>query len=268
MAVATTTALAIGGLAVSAASTGASFATAAKQRKQAAKLQRDAEAAAAKAMAEARKKLEINYYDKLAIQKEPYELAREAANVAAAQAIQAGQESERGSAATAGRVQMAQNEQQRNIATAMGQEMSNLEKLSATEDARLRDIGIQLDLGEVEGAQQALLQAQDMRNAATASTQQGIQGLGNLAQQGLQLVPLYGKTGDLPALPPSGGFQQGGSQQGGLNLQTPKFTGFQTNQTPQTFGFQSGQTPQTFGFYSQPLQYTPPSNYNINPFKF
>lgn len=249
------------GLAATAASTTMSFVNASKQKKEAAKLQKNAEAAAAKAMAEARKKLEINYYDKLAIQKEPYELAREAANVAAAQAIQAGQESERGSAATAGRVQMAQNEQQRQIATAMGQEMGELEKLSATEDARLRDIGIQLDLGEVEGAQQALLQAQDMRNAATTSTQQGIQGITSLGQQVAQLAPLFPKTGDLPALPPSGGFQQ-------LNLQTPKFTGFQTNQTPQTFGFQSGQTPQTFGFYSQPLQYTPPSNYNINPFKF
>jgi hypothetical protein len=107
MAVATATALAIGGLAISAASTGASFANAAKQRKQAAKTQREAEKAAAEAMAAARKKLEINFYDKLAVQKEPYELAREAALAAGAQAIQAGQESERGSAATAGRVQMA-----------------------------------------------------------------------------------------------------------------------------------------------------------------
>jgi hypothetical protein len=181
----------IGGLIVSGVTTGASFANAAKQRKQAEKTQKEAEAAAAEAMAAARKKLEINFYDKLAVQKEPYELAREAALAAGAQAIQAGQESERGSAATAGRVQMAQNEQQRQIATAMGKEMGELEKLSVTEDARLRDIGVQLDMGELEGAQQALLQAQSMRDAATASTQQGIQGLGNLAQQAIQLAPLY-----------------------------------------------------------------------------
>jgi hypothetical protein len=72
MAVATATALAIGGIAVSAAGTGMSFAQANKQKK----LQKQAQADAQKAMEEARKKLEVNYYDQLAVQKEPYELER------------------------------------------------------------------------------------------------------------------------------------------------------------------------------------------------
>ena len=136
------TAVAIGSTLVSA---GMSAAQASKQSR----LQKQAEAEAAKAMAEARKKLEVNFYDKLSVKKEPYELAIEAANVAAAQAIQAGQESERGAAATAGRVMMADTDAQRQIATSYGQELSNLEQMSATEDARLRDIGIQLDIEKI-----------------------------------------------------------------------------------------------------------------------
>jgi len=181
-----TTIAAAGGLAATAATTGMSFAQVAKQKT----LQRQAEADAAKAMAEARKKLEINFYDKLAVQKEPYELEREAALAAGAQAIQAGQESERGAAATAGRVQMAQTEQQRKIATAMGEELANLAKLSATEDSRLRDVGVQLDLGEAEGAQQAARDAQEAKNLATT---QAMQGVGSMIQQGAQMLPLFGK---------------------------------------------------------------------------
>ena len=68
------TAIAIGGLAVSAASTTMSFVQAGQQKK----AQRKAEAKAAEAMSEARKKLEINFAKQRAIQKEPYELQREA----------------------------------------------------------------------------------------------------------------------------------------------------------------------------------------------
>lgn len=178
------TAVAIGSTLVSA---GMSASQAAKQSR----LQKQAEAEAAKAMAEARKKLEVNFYDKLSVKKEPYELAIEAANVAAAQAIQAGQESERGAAATAGRVMMADTDAQRQIATAFGQELSNLEQMSATEDARLRDIGIQLDIGEAEGAQKAARDAQEAKAAATtAAIQGGISAIG----QGITAASLYGKN--------------------------------------------------------------------------
>jgi hypothetical protein len=174
------------GLATTAATTGMSFAQARKQRK----LQQQAEDKASEMMAEARKKLEVNFYDQLAIQKEPYELEREALIAAGAQAIEAGKESERGAAAVAGRVQMAQQQGQREIATAMGQEMMGLEKLSAQEDARLRDSLVQLDLDEIEGAQLAAAQAAEAKNIAT---QQGIQGVISLVGQGASLVPLYQK---------------------------------------------------------------------------
>lgn len=175
------------GLAATAGTTGMSFAQARKQRR----LQQQAEDKASQMMAEARKKLEVNYYDQLAIQKEPYELEREALIAAGAQAIEAGVESERGAGAVAGRVQMAQQQGQREIAAAMGQEMLGLEKLSAQEESRLRDVGVQLDLGEVEGAQ---LAAANAAEAANIATQQGVQGIISMGQQAATMAPLYAKT--------------------------------------------------------------------------
>jgi hypothetical protein len=178
------TSIAIGSALVSA---GMSAAQAAKQSK----MQKQAEAEAQKAMAEARKKLDVNFYDKLSVKKEPYELAIEAANVATAQAMEAGRESERGVAATAGRALMADTEQQRKIATAYGQDLMRLEEMSATEDSRLRDVGAQIDLAQVEGAQKAARDAQEAKAAATsAAVESGISAVG----QGIGAAALYGQN--------------------------------------------------------------------------
>ena len=187
MAAFTTVAAGIG-LAATAGSTTMSFLQAGKQKRAMRNAERDAD----QAMQEARKKLEINFYDNLSIQKEPYELEREALLAQGAQAIQAGVESERGAAATAGRIQMAQQEGQAGIRSAFGQELSGLERLSAQEDSRLRDIGTQLDLGEVEGAQLAAANAQEL---AAQATQQGMQGVTSMAQQLSSFAPLYEKGG-------------------------------------------------------------------------
>jgi hypothetical protein len=184
---AATTVIAGIGLAVTAGTTAASFAQAAKQRK----LMNQANIDAEKAMAEAREKLNVNYFESLGIQKEPYELQREALLSGGAQAIQAGVESGRGAAATAGRVQMAQNEAQAGVRTAMGEELSDLAKLTATEESRLRDIGVQLDLEEVAGAQQA---AADAQKAAAQATEAGFAGLQSMASQGIDMAPLYGQN--------------------------------------------------------------------------
>lgn len=180
------TTAAVVGIAATVAGTGMSFAQANKQKK----LQKKAEADAMKAMQDARKKLEVNYYDQLAVQKEPYELEREALLSSGAQAIQAGVESERGAPATAGRVQMAMNEAQAGIRTAQGKEMSDLAKLSAAEDSRLRDVGVQLDMEEAAGAQLAARDAQEARAAYMA---QGFEGLTSAVQQGIAAAPLYGQ---------------------------------------------------------------------------
>lgn len=175
------------GLAATAGGTAMSFIQAGKQRR----LQQQAEQDAAKAMADARKKLEVNYYEALGIQKEPYELERQALISAGAQAIEAGRESERGAAAVAGRVQMAQQEGQAAIRTAMGKELTELEKATAMEESRLRDIGVQLDLEEAEGAQMAAAQAQEAAQKAIA---EGIQGATSFIGQAAAMAPLYAKA--------------------------------------------------------------------------
>ena len=187
------TAVAIGGLAISAASTTMSFVQAGQQKK----AQREAEAKAAEAMAAARKKLEVNFAENRSIQKEPYELAREAILSSGAQALQQGVESDRGAEVTAGKVQMAMNQGQGDIRTAMGQELTDIEKDIINEQSRLRDLGVQLDLGEVEGQQ---LMARDAQEAATAATMEGFQGLASTAQQGLEMVPLFQKTASVKQL--------------------------------------------------------------------
>lgn len=176
------------GLAVTAGTTGMSFAQAGKQNK----LKRQAEDEAAEAMSAARKKLDVNFYEQLAIKKEPYELAREAALVQGAEILQAGVEGEqRGAGAVAGRVAMAQNEAQENIRSAMGQELMGLEKATVAEESRLRDMGVGLDLAEVTGAQ---LAARDAQEAASLATKQGIEGVASFATQAVSALPLFAKT--------------------------------------------------------------------------
>ena len=182
--------LAIAGLALSAIGTGASFAQAGASRRQ----QRDAESKAEAMMRQARKRLDINYMEQLSIKKEPYELQREALLQQGATALAAAQEgSQRGVAATAGRLQQAQTQAQGQVRTQMGQELQSIEKAVAEEDARLRDLNVQLDLGEIQGAQQA---AADAEAKAAAQTAAGIQGAVSTVQQGIQMIPLYGQNTD------------------------------------------------------------------------
>ena len=196
MAIATSAALAIAGLATTATTTGMSFMQAGKQRN----MQRQAESEAEKAMQEARKKLEVNYYEQLGIQKEPYELQREALLQQGAMGVEAGREGDvRGAAATVGRVQMAQQEAQAGIRSAMGQELTDLAKLTAAEESRLRDVGVGLDLEEVAGAQLAAANAQEM---GAQAVQQGMQGITSLGQQIAEAAPLYGKTKTPKTAPP------------------------------------------------------------------
>jgi hypothetical protein len=141
-------------------------------------------------MAEARKKLDVNFAKQRSIQKEPYELAREAMLSSGAQALQAGVESDRGAETTAGRVQMAMNQGQADIRGTMGQELMDIEKDVLNEESRLRDLRTQMDLGEVEGAQ---LAARDAQEARAAAMTQGFQGLQSIGQQAMEMVPLFQK---------------------------------------------------------------------------
>jgi len=186
---ATATLIAAGaGVASSLGGSAMSFTQANKQKK----LERQAVQEADKAMASARARLDVNYMDALSVQKEPYELQREAMLSQGTQATDAAQESERGAASAAGRVQMAQNEAQGGIRTEMGKELTEIERLKVAEDSRLRDLQTQLDLGEVEGAQMAARNAQEM---AAQATTQGFEGLTSAATQAANMIPLYLRTG-------------------------------------------------------------------------
>lgn len=178
------TAAAVGSQAAGAAQ---SFSQARKMKKK----QAQAEMEADKYMADARRKLEKNYMESLAIQKEPYELEREASIAAGAQAIEALRESERGMGRV-GAVQAQQQQAQRQIAAAMGQELFNLDYLTAQEESRLRDIGTQLDLGEVTGAQLAAAEAEERRQQ---QLQAGVQAIGSAAMTGLDSLALYRDKG-------------------------------------------------------------------------
>jgi hypothetical protein len=175
----------IAGLALSAGSAAFSFGQAGASKR----AQRDAESKADAMMLQARKRLDINYMEELSIKKEPYELQREALLQQGATALAAAQEGDqRGVAAAAGRLQQAQNQAQGGVRTAMGQEQAALEKAVAMEESRLRDLNVQLDLGEIAGAQSA---AADSEAKAAAAMNSGVQAAGSAVQQGIQLGADY-----------------------------------------------------------------------------
>lgn len=155
------------GLATTAISAGASFAQANKQKK----MMQEANAEAAKAMKEARKRLDVNVYDALTISDTPYERQREMFNAQTQQMMtgfqELGVQGMRGATAALAQGQQMQGQ----IADAKTQRLEQLEQMQAAEEGRLRDINVQLDLQEVEGAQ---LAARDAQQAQNAALQQGI----------------------------------------------------------------------------------------------
>lgn len=186
------TILTVASLAATAGSAGGSFAQARRARR----MKEDAEREAEKAVREARKRGEVNYYDQLAIAKSPYDLEREAMVKSAAQAMEAAREgSQRGVGATAGRLQQYQARGQRDIASRMEAEQQRIAGIKATEGSRLADMMYNLSLEEAAGAQQAAADAQAARTSAMTA---GFQSVGSLAGQLAALPALYPNTPNTP----------------------------------------------------------------------
>ena len=181
--------IALGGLAITATTTGISMAQQAKSRDK----MLSAEAAATKAMAEARKRLDVNYQEASSISKDPYTMAIEASLQQGANAVGAMRETQRGAANVAG-IQVAQNQNADAVRVAYGQELQAREQRIIDEESRLRDVNTQLDLGEVEGAQLAAARAEDMMNEAGADAMEGLTSMG---QQGLAMAPLFSESGNV-----------------------------------------------------------------------
>lgn len=172
------------GLATQVISAGASFAQANKQKK----MMQEANAEAAKAMKEARKRLDVNVYDALTISDTPYERQREMFNAQTQQMMtgfqELGVQGMRGATAALAQGQQMQGQ----IADAKTQRLEQLEQMQAAEEGRLQDLGMELNLQEVEGAQQAALDAQKARNAAI---QQGMDSTISAVGQGAGMFELY-----------------------------------------------------------------------------
>ena len=166
------------------ASTGMSFIQAGKQRKLSEDAQRDAD----KAFKEAEAQLDVNYFEQLGISKSPYENQREAIAQQAAQAMEIGRESERGGAATAGRVLAQSNLAQQGITNQQTKDLEALNKLVATEDAKLGTARANLGLEQAEGAGFAAAQAQNLQNQAIMS---GVTGLANAGMSLYENSELY-----------------------------------------------------------------------------
>jgi hypothetical protein len=167
-----------------------SFAGAAKQKRAA----RDAERAAAMAMAEVEKELTKNEMDALSINKEAYEIMEDQVDAQVATQMAANREGDqRGAIVGANRVQAGNLEAAGQIRTAMGTDLGDLEKLSADEATRKSDIRTQIKLGEAGGAQRAAAEASD---ASAQLKQEGFAGINSVAQQGLAMVPTYSRSKD------------------------------------------------------------------------
>ena len=166
------------------ASTGMSFAQAGKQKK----LAKDAQAAADAAFKKAEAQLDVNYFEQLGISKTPYDNQREAIAQAGAQAMEIGRESERGGAATAGRVLAQSNIAQQNITDKQTKDLEALNKLVAAEESRLAGERANLSLDQAEGAGIAAAQAQNQQNQAIMS---GVTGLANAGMSLYENSELY-----------------------------------------------------------------------------
>tara|TARA_B110000046_G_scaffold24275_1_gene23410 strand:+ start:882 stop:1820 length:939 start_codon:yes stop_codon:yes gene_type:complete len=185
------TAVAIGSAVVSA---GMSFGQAAKQKG----IIADAEAEAESKMKQARASLEKNYMESLSIPKAAFEAQNEAILVAGSAALDAARDgSQRGVGTVAQNVLNSQNDALRDASVRQEQQLFNLEAATAEEESRLRDIGVGLDLQEVEGANMVAADAQAARNAAIQS------GIGSLID------------GATTALEANENFIQGDSTDGG-----------------------------------------------------
>ena len=182
MAAATGTIISLGGAAMS-------FAQASEKQKAI----EEANAAADVAMNDARKKLDENFYEGLDINLKSFEQERNALAGVGQQLVQAGQESERGAGAMAGRVMLGIQKGEQDITRRQVDSLENLEKLVAGEESRLRDAKVNLDLGEAQGAQ---LAARDAEAAKNAGITQGVTQLGQAGMTLYENSELYDQNDD------------------------------------------------------------------------
>lgn len=144
---------------------------------------------AARLMADARKRAEVNQYEQLSIPTEAYEAEFEANLAADQQAIQALQEADpRSLSAGIGRVGAQQAEEAEKTRIEMGQDIYNLDKLKADSREKIKQQLIGMDVGQAADQEE---RARDAQEAKTAAIEGGIAGLGQAAAGFAEAAPLY-----------------------------------------------------------------------------
>ncbi len=180
------TTAAVVGVASSAAGTISSFSQASKQADLAAKAERESK----KAMAEARKRAEKNFYEGLQVSREAYEFAKESNLAAQQQNIQALQEGDpRNLASGIGLVQQQADANTETTRLTMQKDLEKNAKMKAdAKDAINQDLKA-MDLGYAKDQE---LIAKEAAQASALAQQQGFQGVADTALGVANLAPLFG----------------------------------------------------------------------------
>ena len=155
------------------------------------KEQRKSEQEAAKLMKDIYGELEKNQYAAVGLPMKAFELEREALAAQGAQAVEAGRESERGAAATAGLTMSQYRKALRDIQSEQADKMLDLDLLTAQEAARKGDIKMQFKAQEAEGAAAAAADYEQRKLAAVGGAIEGVIGAAGTA---MSAIPLFKAT--------------------------------------------------------------------------
>ena len=127
-----------------------------QQARQAREDSEDALEASKNALAKAREDLDINFYDSLSVNVDPFNRERDALLASSANIIDSAiQADQRGIGATAQSILAASQKAQQSVTKRLNKDLQNVELLKASEDARLRDEMAKTYLTESKGAAQA-----------------------------------------------------------------------------------------------------------------
>lgn len=146
--------------------------------------------AAQKAVAEARKQIELKPFEALTVSDTPYERQREMFASQAAQATQAAAEMGAAGMGRVGAIAMAGDEAQAKVRDQQIKQQEAIDMLKAQDEARAAGQLAGLSLGEAAGAQDAAADAQRAKAAAITS------GFGALTGVGQQMASVNPVTGE------------------------------------------------------------------------
>jgi hypothetical protein len=174
------------GLGVQALSGVGSFIQAGQRQKEIDKANR----AAQKAVAEAKKQIQVKPYEALTVSDTPYERQREQFASQAAQATQAAAEMGAAGMGRVGAIAMAGDEAQAKVRDQQIKQLETIEQLKAQDEARASQQMASISLQEAEGAQKAAADAQAAKAASITS------GMGSLTSIGQQMGAVNPYTGE------------------------------------------------------------------------